>query len=192
MNTFLSKGIKALIFDCDGTLVDTMDAHIAAWQEILRIIGHKWTPNWSEYNGIPTVDILRNFAKEANIEIDVEHLAYQKEMIAYQLLSSVKPIPQVVDVARGNLHTRPLAVVSGGIKANVMRSLEAIGIASWFNPIITADDKLPPKPAPDMFFLAAEQMGVKPEECAVFEDGEPGLVGARSAGMLAIDVRPYI
>ena len=192
VDTVIPHDIGALIFDCDGTLVDTMEAHIAAWVEILKVIGTTWTPNWSAYNGMPTSVILQEIAKEFQLDIDTESLAKTKEEIAHRMLNRVRPIPQVVEVARKFRGSRPLAVVSGGVRANVTKALSSAGIVDWFEVIITADDGYRAKPAPDMFLEVARRLNVAPAQCAVFEDGEPGLEGARQAGMLAIDVRPFI
>ena len=85
-----------------------------------------------------------------------------------------------------------MAVVSGSNRANVERTLEAIGLRELFPVVLTADDGLPPKPAPDLFLEAARRLGVDPRDCQVFEDADAGLDAARRAGMLATDVRSVL
>ena len=85
-----------------------------------------------------------------------------------------------------------MAVVSGSNRANVERALQAAGLRELFSVVLTADEGLPPKPAPDLFLEAARRMGVEPCYCQVFEDADSGLEAARQAGMLATDVRPVI
>ena len=112
--------------------------------------------------------------------------------MSYEKFKTVKPIMTVAKIAldyRGNL---PMSVVSGGTRKNVLRTLTAIGMADFFEAVITADDGLKPKPDPHMFIEAAKIMDVAPELCEVFEDGDPGLEAARAAGMPFVDVRPYV
>ena len=103
--------------------------------------------------------------------------------------SEFRPIQSVVDVALRYAGILPLAVASGSTRRNVDLELEAIGIPHLFTIILTADDDVRPKPAPDIFLEAARRMAVPAQFCQVFEDGDHGLEGARRAGMLATDVR---
>ena len=84
--------------------------------------------------------------------------------------------------------THPLAIASGGPRVIVQRSLEITGLRHLFSAVVTADDVKHGKPSPDMFLLAAQQLGVPPEQCLVFEDAEPGIQGALAAGMKVVRV----
>jgi len=99
------------------------------------------------------------------------------------------PVAKIALDFQGKL---PMSVVSGGTRKNVLRTLKAIGMADFFEAVITADDGLRPKPDPQMFIEAAKRMGVSAESCQVFEDGDPGIQAARAAGMPFVDVRPYV
>jgi HAD superfamily hydrolase (TIGR01509 family) len=103
--------------------------------------------------------------------------------------SEFKPIVHVVDVVTRYKNFLPMAVVSGGVREIVNLELEALRIKEFFKTILTADDAIKPKPAPDLFLEAARRIGVAPELCQVFEDGDLGLDAARAAGMLATDIR---
>jgi HAD superfamily hydrolase (TIGR01509 family) len=85
-----------------------------------------------------------------------------------------------------------MAVASGGTRDNVLLTLDVLGLADFFEAIITADDPVKPKPDPDIFLEAARRMQVEPIHCQVFEDGDAGLKAARMAGMVATDIRPFV
>jgi HAD superfamily hydrolase (TIGR01509 family) len=179
-----------LIFDCDGTLADTMPTHFKAWLSILRKHGGDMSEElFYKSAGIPTRDIIENLNKEFGYGLDVEAIYQEKEESYLALIHSIIEIKAVVDVARAYHGKVPLAVASGGAHLVVDQTLNAIGIRGMFDAIIGADDVENGKPAPDMFLLAAQRIGVAPSDCIVYEDGIPGVVGAGRAGMRVIDVR---
>jgi beta-phosphoglucomutase-like phosphatase (HAD superfamily) len=180
----------ALIFDCDGTLADTMPSHFTAWVTALRAHGADMSEeHFYASAGKPTKDIIADLNLQFGYNLDVAALYAQKEHLYQKLAHSVTEIKAIADVARSEYGKVPLAVASGGMHDIVDETLKAIGIEMLFDVVIGADDVINGKPAPDMFLLAAERMGVAPSECIVYEDGEPGMVGARLAGMRVIDVR---
>lgn len=187
------EGIKGLIFDCDGTLADTMTIHTRTWQETMKRFGHDCPVDFLQpLRGMPAEEIVIRFNRKFGTDFDVKSISDAKNKMSYEKLKTVKPIMPVAKIAfdfRGKL---PMSVVSGGTRKNVLRTLEAIGMADFFMAVITADDGLKPKPHPQMFIEAAKQMQVAPELCEVFEDGDLGLDAARAAGMPFVDVRPYI
>jgi HAD superfamily hydrolase (TIGR01509 family) len=179
-----------LIFDCDGTLADTMPAHFVAWVTALRAHGADLSEElFYASAGKPTRTIIEDLNKEFGYDLDVEAVYEEKEGLYLSVIDSVKEIRAVVDVARANLGKVPMGVASGGTHVVVDSTLSALGITSLFDVVVGADDVLHGKPAPDMFLLAAERMGIAPEDCVVYEDGEPGIVAARAAGMRVVDVR---
>lgn len=189
----ITSQTQGLIFDCDGTLADTMSLHLRAWQETLGQIAQGWEPSfWEPYNGMPSVQIIQEINNRFGLDLDPLQVGEAKENRAFELLLEVKPIAPVVAVAQKYRSKLPLAVVSGGTRRNVERTLEALGILDWFDLIVTANNHLPPKPAPDMFLHVAKFFELDPCHCLVFEDGEPGLIGACLAGMKTVDVRPHI
>jgi HAD superfamily hydrolase (TIGR01509 family) len=106
-------------------------------------------------------------------------------------VAQCEPIHSVVEIARRERGRRKLAVASGGWKRVVKESLTVIGVEEWFDAIVGGDDVQHGKPAPDVFLLAAQRIGLRPDECVVYEDGELGFVAAKAAGMAVIDVRPW-
>ena len=186
-------GIKGLIFDCDGTLADTMTIHTHAWQETMKRFGHDCPVDFLRpLRGMPAEEIVTRFNREFGTDFDVKVVSDAKNKMSYEKFKTVKPIKTVAKIALDYRGKLPMSVVSGGTRKNVLRTLTAIGMADFFEAVITADDGLKPKPDPHMFIEAAKIMDVAPELCQVFEDGDPGLEAARAAGMPFVDVRPYV
>ena len=186
-------GIKGLIFDCDGTLADTMTIHTHAWQETMKRFGHNCPVDFLQpFRGMPAEEIVIRFNRTFGTDFDVKAVSDAKNSMSYEKLKTVKSIMPVAKIALDYRGKLPMSVVSGGTRKNVLRTLEAIGMADFFEAVITADDGFKPKPHPQMFIEAANQMHVVPELCEVFEDGDPGLEAARAAGMPFVDVRPFV
>lgn len=185
-------GVRGLIFDCDGTLADTLPLHYAAWEETFAEQGLPCPMEFLiQHNGKPTHLIVALYNAAFDLSIDVERFTADKERRTYALLERAKPIAPVAMVVRRHVGRLPMAVVSGSNRANVERVLRAIDMHELFAAVLTADDGLPPKPAPALFLEAARRLGVEPHACQVFEDADSGLEAARRAGMLATDVRLF-
>ena len=185
--------VKGLIFDCDGTLADTMPTHWKAWHETFAVYG-KTCPQafLDRCLGIPAVEIVRMYNMTYGEKIDPWRFAEDKDIRAHEGLAHVGPIVPVVDLVRCYHGKLPMAVASGGIRMNVEVSIEAIGLQNYFEAIVTADDDVPPKPSPAIFMEAARRLRVDPVYCQVFEDSDVGLEAARKAGMIATDIRHYL
>ncbi|MCS7022590.1 MAG: HAD family phosphatase [Gemmataceae bacterium] len=188
-------GTAALIFDCDGTLADTMPAHYRAWMSVLRPYAIPFPEDrFYALGGMPTAKIIRLLAADAGVPLTdnaVERMVHSKEETFLQHLESVRLIEPVAAIAafwRGRL---PLAVASGGYRHTIQRTLEHLGVLDWFDTLVTAEDTPRHKPEPDVFLEAARRLGVPPPACVVFEDTDIGLEAARRARMTAIDVRPW-
>lgn len=179
------------IFDCDGTLVDTMPLHYRAWDQAMQRAGLKETLSeelFYSLGGMPTRKVAGVFAKHYGITIDVDWVFHHKEELFLEMQAEMKVIKPVVDFAR-NLHGRkPMSVASGGPKPVVKKTLELMHLTDLFPVVVTPEDVAHGKPAPDMFLLAAEKMGVPPERCLVFEDAGPGFEAAVAAGMQYVRV----
>jgi len=181
---------SGLIFDCDGTLADTMPAHFLAWVTILRKHGGDISEDlFYKSAGMPTRDIINNLNETYGYGLDVDVIYEEKEQHYLTVIESIQEISAIVDVARAYHGKVPLAVASGGEHMIVDRTLDVIGIRHLFDAVIGADDVTNGKPDPEMFLLAAARMGVSPENCIVYEDGVPGIIGAQRAGMRVVDVR---
>lgn len=186
-------GIRGLIFDCDGTLADTMPAHHRAWVAMLQPHGIPFPEDrFYAMGGMPTAQIIRVLAAGAGVAVyDVEAMVHEKERLFLQMLDAVQPIAPVVAIANAYRNVLPMAVASGGYRDVVGRTLDRLQLRAWFQAMVTAEDTQRHKPEPDVFLEAARRLAVPPAACAVFEDTELGLEAARRAGMLGLDVRPW-
>ena len=191
-NAPIPDRIKGLIFDCDGTVVDTMPVHYAAWCKALEKVRlHLAEDRFYSLAGATAHSITAMLAKEQGIACDPAAVAHDKEEIYEASLRDLVPIHSVVAIARRERGRRKLAIASGGRIRNVRESLVQIGIADLFDTMVGAEAVAHGKPAPDLFLKAAELIGVPPAACVVYEDGELGIEAARQAGMDCIDVRPW-
>jgi HAD superfamily hydrolase (TIGR01509 family) len=186
----LPAGVRGLVFDCDGTLVDSMPIHKRLWDEGLAPYGIELPPDYIDtHAGKPTEVIVELVNRDWGVSIDPVAFHHEKERRYLAEVHTVGPIAPVVATAREWLGRLPMAVVSGGVRQNVEQSLRAIGAWEWFPVVLTADDPIAPKPAPDLFLAAAERLALAPTECHAFEDADAGIAAARAAGMTVTDVR---
>lgn len=185
--------IRGLIFDCDGTLVDSMPLHMKAWKEAVHSFGANFDPEFFfSKKGMRSKDIVAQFSLQSGKPLNGADVVRLKDNIFLQHIADVMPVPIVVDVVRRYHKILPMAVASGGGREIVERELQVTGIVNFFDVILTADDPFKPKPFPDLFLEAARKIGVQPSLCQVFEDGDLGLQAAENAGMLATDIRPFM
>ena len=186
----ISPEIQALIFDCDGTLVDSMPTHMKAWEHAFKFFNTAYDENFLfSFKGMKDTDIVQIYNETFGTKLNAQDLVSKKIEYFIQNLNNVKPIKPVVDVALSYYKKLPLAVVSGSLKSVVYAELNFVNILKLFDIIITADDPFKPKPDPEIFLAAATQLKVHPEFCMVFEDGDAGLESADKAGMKTFDVR---
>lgn len=185
--------IKGLIFDCDGTLVDSMPLHMKAWEEAVHLFGANFDPEFFfSKKGMRSKDIVAQFSLQSGKPLNGADVVRLKDNFFLQHIADVMPLPIVVDVVRRYHKILPMAVASGGGREIVERELQVTGIVNFFDVILTADDPFKPKPFPDLFLEAARKIGVQPSLCQVFEDGDLGLQAAENAGMLATDIRLFM
>jgi len=182
--TWPQRDYAAYIFDCDGTLADTMPLHYRAWIRALRERGADFPEDlFYQWGGKPTMKIVEELNALFGYSLTPAEVTHIKEQYYLQILDEVRPMEKVVEFARLQHGRVPLAVASGGHRDIVMAALEVIGILDVFDFVIGAEDYEHGKPAPDPFLLAARRLGVPPEECLVFEDTENGAKAAIAAGM---------
>jgi beta-phosphoglucomutase family hydrolase len=189
----ITREIKGIIFDCDGTLADTMPLHWKAWQSITLKHGLEFPEErFYALGGVPSRDILKMLCEEQKRDLDHMALAHEKEEAYLPFLPRVQPITLVVAVAEANHGKLPMAVASGGMKHIIEDVLRHLKIRHYFDAVVTSEDVKKQKPAPDIFLEAARQIGVSPEHCRAYEDTDLGMQAIRSAGMEAIDVRELL
>ena len=190
-----TPGYKALIFDLDGTLVDSMPAHFKAWCKALAKQGHKGVfPEDVFYamGGRPTRDIVEILNGEQDLGLDPVEVAHAKKRAYLKNLDLVELIPEVAEIARAHRGKVPLAVASGGSRDVVEKTLQKLGISDWFDEVVSSSEVTNGKPAPDIFLETASRLGVAPADCVVYEDARAGILAAREAGMEVIVVPTLI
>lgn len=184
--------VRGLVFDCDGTIADTMPLHYQAWVAALREHQCEFPEAlFYEMAGVPTVRIIEILNQRHGHHMPVRETALRKDALFEDLIPQVLPIEPVVELVRQFAGKLPMAVATGATRANCTKTLAALGLLEHFKAIVTADDVAHPKPAPDIFREAARRIGVPAEQCAAFEDADLGLQAARSAGMYVVDVREH-
>src|SRR5215475_6524477 len=179
----------AYLFDCDGTIVDSMPLHYKAWKRVLA----EWGCDFEEsrfysWGGMPIVEIIATLNKEHGLFMPVEAVAQRKENLYYELLPELKAIPEVVEHIEARHGEIPFAVVSGSTRDSVIASLTATGLLDRFGTFVCAGEYKNSKPHPEAFLLAAQKVGVSPEKCLVFEDTDMGIQAATAAGMKSVRV----
>ncbi len=185
--------IKGIIFDCDGTLADTMPLHWRAWHAVATRHRLEFPKDrFYALGGVPSRDILRILSTEQGVPLDHHAVAHEKEAEYLPLIAQVEPINAVVGVAREHHGKIPLAVASGGTRHVIEQVLQHLGILHLFKAIVTSEDVKNQKPAPDIFLEAARRIGVPPQFCRAYEDTDLGMQAIRAAGMEAVDVRELL
>jgi HAD superfamily hydrolase (TIGR01509 family) len=181
----------AYIFDCDGTLGDTMPLHYTAWCAALKD-HHIDFPEalFYELGGILTERVVEILNERHGYHLPVKETAACKEDLYLAAIDQIKPIEPVVEIVHRVHGKLPMAVATGGCRYVATRTLTCLGIIDKFDVIICAEDYRRGKPCPDPFITAAERLGVIPEKCLVFEDTTLGIEAARAAGMQWVHVPP--
>jgi HAD superfamily hydrolase (TIGR01509 family) len=181
----------AYIFDCDGTLADTMPLHYKAWCAALR--DHECDfPEafFYELGGVPTVQIVELLNERHGYKMPSKEIAHAKEQLYLEMVAQIGPIEPVVAIVHEFYGRLPMAVASGGRRSIVVKTLDALGLVDKFEAIIGSEDYVNGKPAPDPFLTAAARLGVEPAKCLVFEDTRIGTTAAEAAGMQWVLVPP--
>jgi beta-phosphoglucomutase family hydrolase len=191
MNLVIPSGdFGGYIFDCDGTLADTMPLHYRAWTRIVAELGGSFPEDlFYQLGGKPSAQILRLLRDEHGLKVgDVQKTAERKEEYFLEMIHEVKPIEAVLQIARRWYRIKPMAVASGGFRRQIEQTLDALGIRSLFNAVVCVEDYARGKPFPDPFLEAARRLIVLPTACLVFEDSPLGVQAAEAAGMRCVFV----
>jgi len=185
---------KALIFDLDGTLADTMPAHRKAWVKAANHFGAPMTEEMvQEWAGMASYKIVNMLNEKFQLSLDPKEVSTKKAEFFFNIQGEgVYPIPEVFQVAESHRYKLPLGIGTGSRRPNALRILDSLGIRNWFQSIVSADDVENHKPAPDTYLKCAEELEIEPEYCMVFEDADFGVQAGKDAGMMVIDIRDYL
>ncbi len=180
---------QAYLFDCDGTIADSMPLHYVAWKQALGEWGCEFPEDiFYAWGGLPAAEIIARLGAEQGLVMPVEDVAHRKEALYYELLPQLRAVPEVLEQIELSHGTIPFAVVSGSTRDSVTKSLEVLGILDRFDALVCAGDYAKSKPDPEPFLVAAERLGVAPRDCLVFEDTEMGIQAATAAGMASVKI----
>jgi HAD superfamily hydrolase (TIGR01509 family) len=182
---------KAYLFDCDGTIADSMPLHYIAWKKALG----EWNcaldeKTFYEWGGAPIAEIIATLNVRHGLNMPVETVAQRKESLYYELLPQLKVVPEVLEHIEAQQGRIPFAVVSGSTRESVTASLNSLKLLDRFDTLVCAGDYAKSKPDPEAFLLAAAKLGVAAKDCLVFEDTDLGIRAATAAGMAAVKVPP--
>ncbi len=192
MKLKLPEGLfNAYLFDCDGTIADSMPLHYRAWKQALG----EWNCQFEEkvfydWGGMPVAEIISTLNQRHGLRMPVETVARRKEELYFDLLPQLQAVPEVLQHIEAEHKKIPFAVVSGSTRESVTASLLALNLLERFDAMVCAGDYTKSKPDPEAFLLAAAKLGVAPELCLVFEDTEMGIQAAKAAGMASVKVPP--
>jgi beta-phosphoglucomutase family hydrolase len=180
---------RAYLFDCDGTIADSMPLHYIAWKTALRDWNCEFDEKlFYEWGGKPAMQIIAELNRMQGLSMPAETVAKRKEHLYFELLPRLEPVAEVLEHIEAMHQRIPFAVVSGSNRESVVNSLSALGLLDKFDLIVGSEDYAHGKPAPDPFLTAAQQLGVNPQHCLVFEDTDLGIQSATAAGMVTVKV----
>jgi beta-phosphoglucomutase family hydrolase len=180
---------QAYLFDCDGTIVDSMPLHYIAWSQALA----EWNCEFPEstfysWGGYPVVKIISLLNEQNGLTMPVEEVAHRKEVLYYENLPRLQAVPEVLEQIVAQHGKIPFAVVSGSTRESVTASLKTLNLLDKFDVLVCAGDYKNGKPHPEAFLMAAAKLDVPPEACLVFEDTEMGIQAATAAGMASVKI----
>ena len=180
---------QAYLFDCDGTIADSMPLHYIAWKQALGEQGCDFPEDlFYAWGGMPVHEIISTLNGQQDLSMDVEAVAHRKENLYYEYLPKLTAVPEVLEVIESAHGSLPFAVVSGSTRESVIASLESLKLLDKFKTLVCAGDYQRSKPDPEAFLMAAERLGVAPQNCLVFEDTAMGIRAATAAGMASVKV----
>ncbi|HTV81061.1 MAG TPA: HAD family phosphatase [Acidobacteriaceae bacterium] len=182
--TLPAGDFQAYLFDCDGTIADSMPLHYLAWKQALGERGCDFPEDlFYSWGGMPVREIISTLNRRHGLAMPVDEVARRKESLYYELLPKLTAVPEVLEQIESAHGRIPFAVVSGSTRESVTKSLRAMGLLEKFDAMVCAGDYLKAKPDPEPFLLAAQRLGVAPGLCLVFEDTDMGIQAAIAAGM---------
>ena len=186
---FPTRRFGGYIFDCDGTIADTMPLHFRAWARAMEELGGTFPEDlFYAWGGKPTDVIVGQLNAKFGLSLDVGKTVRRKEDYYLAMVAEVTPVQPVLDYAKSIHGTAPMAIASGGHHELVDATLAALGITELFVAVVCVEDYVHGKPAPDPFLEAARRLGVTADDCVVFEDSPTGIQAAEAAGMAHVFV----
>ena len=188
----VSSDVKGLIFDLDGTIADTMPIHFTAWKNAAARYGIDFTTElFEQLAGIPLYKTVEKLNELFDKNINPQEMGDAKEQEYEDNMDQAQPVEPVMEVIKKYHGKLPMAIGTGGSRKLSLKAMRMTGVDQYIDKLVSADDVDNHKPHPDTFLKCAKLIGVKPEDCLVFEDGKLGIQAAKQAGMKVIDVTDY-
>ena len=185
-----TESFAGLIFDLDGTLINSMPLHNKAWITVLQKQGYQLDESFlNELAGVPSIKTAEIMIRRFGWKLDAVDIVREKEAYYFSNINLVEPFSEILQIVNDNFRLKPMAIVTGGQRVDVSKVLKTLDLEKLFNVVVCADDTANGKPSPEPFLLAAKKLKVPPENCLVFEDGKAGILGAKNAGMKTIRVK---
>lgn len=180
---------NAVIFDCDGTLVESGEAHFKSFRTAVRAQGYDLERDWyDQRNGFDRLSLLSAFSGEISGPLDISLAAQQSIEAFISATTAISPIVETGELVRTLAGTYPMAVGTNAEIEVATASLLAVGLSNYFTSIVSISDGYPAKPAPDIFSTAAQRLGVSSARTLVFEDSPEGVSAAIAAGSDVVQV----
>jgi beta-phosphoglucomutase-like phosphatase (HAD superfamily) len=184
---------KALIFDLDGTLSNSLPVHLETWNLVGKKYGFVFDPQiLLEMTGRPTIEFAERVVEQYGLSADPNEIMLLKQKSFWEMAHLLEPIDKVVSIVKAYYGKLPMSVGTGAGRKSTQVQLETLNLLQYFDAIVTAEDVTSHKPKPETFLECARLMNVDPQYCQVFEDGDLGIEAAEKAGMMVTDVRPFI
>ena len=180
---------QAYLFDCDGTIADSMPLHYIAWSKALAEYHCAFSEDlFYAWGGVAVADVVARLNEQQGLHMSAAEVANTKECYYLETLPQLKAIPEVLEQLEADHGRIPFAVVSGSTRDSVTASLSALNLLDRFDALICAGEYEKGKPDPEPFLLAATKLGVPPASCLVFEDADLGIQAATAAGMASVKI----
>ncbi|MGO1296974.1 MAG: beta-phosphoglucomutase family hydrolase [Vibrio sp.] len=178
------ENYAGLIFDMDGTLVDTMPAHLAAWEHAAQRFNFPYDAAWlNSMGGMPSIKIVDVINQRYDLCLDPKAVSDCKMVHFATLEGQATLINATTELLNANYGNKPMAVGTGSQRGFAMAILERTGLLDKLDAVVTATDVVEHKPHPETFLTAAAQLNLPPQECVVFEDTQLGMQAAHAGGM---------
>ncbi len=198
----MKNSIKAIIFDCDGTLVDSEESHLAAWKKVASNYTSNFTQNdYIEFVGGSDSSLSQILAKRIGHDSAAELLIQKRDYFLEYLHNGLPPIVETVKFVKKlfkerESHGLKLAVASAALKYEVLANIKTIGFENRFDVVLSGHDDLDDysdpegvnKPKPYIYLHAAKLLGISPSECIVIEDSFTGVAAGANAGCFTVAI----
>lgn len=184
LNEKTAGNYEAFLYDCDGTLADNMQAHKLAYHGTASNYGVDLDLNMiDEFAGMPTVLFAKEITKRYAVALPDSFAGEKSQLFIEKYIEETQPVHHVAQHLKNHVGKVKIAVVSGGSRKTVTKTLTILGLLPLIDVMVCAGETPNGKPAPDPFLAAAAALGVSPDKCMVFEDAELGVQAATAAGM---------